>query len=1108
MEGLRKYTIPILGALTSGKSTLINGIFLNNSILEVGMSHTTKFICIIRHENKLAKGKYRFTKVKIGSNSLLKAGNTIEDEDSIKNKIIEINKKDIISKDISNEFYLLETYIQLINDTKENDELLKDIDFLEIPGLDFFESKQKNKNEIETNKISNIFKNLKDKLKYFIIVFDCLRLHHDSVFTILEIIKKELNIDLINDLIIINKANLMPEKTYDKVKEYFIQELLKKPDIINYNKNMVLPLNAEKIILQQQYKRNFKSFIKYLYYLFCEHTLEIGPSEENYFLNYIIKYINRKKEELKIDNFDISNIVNFETEIKPALEQIYTNIYHSEQIKNIKVEEKEEFFNEINKEYFCELFYLYSNNLIEYNETEYNEAKQEITNYLIKIHNNKENNKENEKDKFKKEINEKKNQNLLLIQKLDEFMKSNILTQFDSGNINLNRDFYKILKEINQRKNLLVNAFLNTQFRISVVGLSSAGKSYFINCLIGKEILETGSGDTTQFGIIIENHDSDEVSLCRARYKYISEENEKKYLIFEKDNESFVNGFDNVKRHLLLLNKNKIHQEKDIIQDNYNIFRFWILKIRIAMCQFKNFNIQIIDFPGLGTSMKYIEEEIFQNLLSTSNIIFHVIDYTKIGQADKEISNRINKYINDFRLDPHFAINNTLYILNKLNPLVKEDNVKYKEKLSKILGFKKDLINYIIIINNFYNDVNEVKNFTFSSYLKKNYERYIRLYKSKYSDFKQFYNIFNKINDNKSIISNIDNKNQIIKDKAIEEFKYVLSKEDKEAYEEIICKYINNDENFKNNILYFYIREKINLDNKGTLRKMEILNNFIIEKFYYNKEYFKAMIEEFTSSINKLLENIINSRSILKEDLDYLKSQFNDAIIKSYSKLGIVYNNNFKNLNKILKNKLQSLKLNMYKSFFAIDKTGIRNDIQDFFQDVFTNFNTSNNKFFNILIQNELCESLKKIIINYEEKRKANKEGKKIEFNEFTKFIENNIKIIENENSEIENVEVDEGNICDYSENEKNNYLERKFKTEENKLKYFFDILMTNVNKQQSKYIKEYLMKLSSFFGDYNNEEKTKINLIKTELNNIINDLFQSISDYHLYAEKSIRKDY
>ena len=50
MRGLGKYTIPIIGVLSSGKSTFINGLFLNNSILEVGMGHTTKFICIIRHD--------------------------------------------------------------------------------------------------------------------------------------------------------------------------------------------------------------------------------------------------------------------------------------------------------------------------------------------------------------------------------------------------------------------------------------------------------------------------------------------------------------------------------------------------------------------------------------------------------------------------------------------------------------------------------------------------------------------------------------------------------------------------------------------------------------------------------------------------------------------------------------------------------------------------------------------------------------------------------------------------------------------------------------------------------------------------------------------------
>ena len=299
--------------------------------------------------------------------------------------------------------------------------------------------------------------------------------------------------------------------------------------------------------------------------------------------------------------------------------------------------------------------------------------------------------KEEKKEKVKDIIKEKKNNNLLFIEKLDDFMNLNILTQVESGkNIDnkLNSEFYNILKEINQRKNLIVNAFLNTQFRISVIGLSSAGKSYIVNCLIGKNILETGEGETTQFGLIIENHESDEVSLCRAKYKYIEDEKGKEYLIFERDNDSFVSGFENVKNHLLLLNKNKIHQEKESIQDKTNFLRFWILKIRISMCQFKNFNVQIIDFPGLGTSMKYNETDIFKNLLSTSNIIFHVIDFYRIGEVDREISNSINKYVNDFRLDPYFAHKNTLYLLNKLNPLDEKDEKykgeKYKDKISEI----------------------------------------------------------------------------------------------------------------------------------------------------------------------------------------------------------------------------------------------------------------------------------------------------------------------------------------------------------------------------------------------------------------------------------------
>lgn len=219
MEGLRKYTIPIIGILSSGKSTFINGLFLNNTLLEIDMDHTIKFICIIRHQIELAKGKFRFTKVKIDSNSLIKDGIIIEDENEIKNKIIEINKKKIDSEEILNAFYLLELNIQLIDDDKiANDELLKNIDFMDIPGLDFFES-QKNSNEIEQNKIVNIFKNFKDKLNYFIIIFDCLRLQHDQVFIILEKLKNEFNIEMKNNLIVINKINLMVEKSIDIIKD-------------------------------------------------------------------------------------------------------------------------------------------------------------------------------------------------------------------------------------------------------------------------------------------------------------------------------------------------------------------------------------------------------------------------------------------------------------------------------------------------------------------------------------------------------------------------------------------------------------------------------------------------------------------------------------------------------------------------------------------------------------------------------------------------------------------------------------------------------------------------------------------------------------------------
>ena len=101
----------------------------------MGILHKTKFISIIRYEHNLKKGKYRFNKIIIYSKYLIKDGNTTENEDSTKNKIIEINKKDIVSKDFFNDIFLFETNICLINATNANYVLLRDIDFFHVPGL-------------------------------------------------------------------------------------------------------------------------------------------------------------------------------------------------------------------------------------------------------------------------------------------------------------------------------------------------------------------------------------------------------------------------------------------------------------------------------------------------------------------------------------------------------------------------------------------------------------------------------------------------------------------------------------------------------------------------------------------------------------------------------------------------------------------------------------------------------------------------------------------------------------------------------------------------------------------------------------------------------------
>ena len=55
-ENIERFSIPVIGKISSGKSTILNNILDLRDGLQVKSNTTTKFVCIIRH-NKLLKGK-------------------------------------------------------------------------------------------------------------------------------------------------------------------------------------------------------------------------------------------------------------------------------------------------------------------------------------------------------------------------------------------------------------------------------------------------------------------------------------------------------------------------------------------------------------------------------------------------------------------------------------------------------------------------------------------------------------------------------------------------------------------------------------------------------------------------------------------------------------------------------------------------------------------------------------------------------------------------------------------------------------------------------------------------------------------------------------------
>jgi len=362
---LERFSIPVIGKISSGKSTILNFILDLKESLQVESKTTTKFVCIIRH-NKTLKGQnpilYNVNFVKrseLDNHFNFEKGDLIESE---LKSIIEKRNRDLNEKKIDdipqNYFLLIENYIPFFEGKYEK--YADFFEFLDIPGLNEISSNI-NEDNIYFKKILPFIIN---NIKFSLFIFETRQYQtKNSIKIYKQFIEKinQRNKDYFNEKIILNeqqkysiyilnKIDLCDkvggvEKEKEDFKNYLIENLN-----VDLNINYTFLLNSKESILS---KDKFKSFDDYLNYIIKKEkdnnnfiqnlTLNL---QRDFNLNNIQPNIVDDEEEESEKTTLLNNrlkLSNFDGELSENDYNYYKNIYDSNN------EGKNEKKNETNK---------------------------------------------------------------------------------------------------------------------------------------------------------------------------------------------------------------------------------------------------------------------------------------------------------------------------------------------------------------------------------------------------------------------------------------------------------------------------------------------------------------------------------------------------------------------------------------------------------------------------------------------------------------------------------------------------------------------------------------------------------------------------------------
>ena len=665
---MKKKFIPIIGTISAGKSTFLDGL-LGIDSLQTGILTTTKFVCLIQNSQRLSF--YHVIPKRSDSLILEKEGPEIKDKNEINEEIKKINQKFDKAKPTSNDiFYMLETPIKNI----KNQTLLENCYFMDIPGL----------NEHGASYIDNIFSVILDEdILFEIIVFDALSIGQQNIIDIFQnlekkkVLKKEGNIYILNKIDRCTKGTNMVEVFQNFFYKEFEDEKKSPKITINFSKNFFIPFNSILYQAETKYESDYFSMLLKELYIYLD---SINNTSSESFYDCLEKRVDCIIKQNGIDT-DI-----FEDELgslkKDEKERVKKAVSDIKDLSIVDTTQASSFdLNLNNKEVRETLYKLFIiqkkklNNNYSFSSSYY-ELEDAINSYYKDL-----SSPPPVITPKNEDINKKKS--LELLKELNNFINEQLKGQFNS---------------LNKSLNVIIENLVERKIRLSFIGNISVGKSTVLNAIIGQNILPSKDDECTYRGVIIKHKQIPKFQLYRARMKIICEGTGAEYYKFEEVGPPYCEGISSIISHLNNKNKDINFNNEDtfiIIHGPLKIFDF----IRLEDKYLKK--LEFVDLPGHNRKEnKFINRSgndfsPYDKILRFTNSCIFLNQPNSIDDEDsvKRIQDEYTK--NKDKLDIKLvnrSLDTCIFLVNKVDELSNENNEQEKKQIrEKIFSILKEV---------------------------------------------------------------------------------------------------------------------------------------------------------------------------------------------------------------------------------------------------------------------------------------------------------------------------------------------------------------------------------------------------------------------------------